>query len=179
MFVFAVTQVTGVLRENLTLAGLVQAVLVFWLVWWAWTQFTWTLNAADTEHPGIERLTMAGVAAAFLMAVTVPDVFEPSGWWFAASYILVRLLGIAGQWWVSAGDAEWRGAVRTWTALSATGLIVIAAAALVPPGGRTAVLALAVVIDLFSATQAGSGEWRLFTRWSARWTPPPRAPEAR
>jgi low temperature requirement protein LtrA len=163
VFVFALTQVAGVLREHLTLGGLVQAVLVFWLVWWAWTQFTWTLNAADTEHPGIELLTMAAVGAAFVMAVTVPDVFEPSGWWFAVSYIGVRVLGIAGQWWVSAGDAEWRGAIRMWSALSAAGLLVIAVAAAMPPGTRTAVLALAVAIDVFSATQAGGGEWRLFT----------------
>ena len=163
VFVFAVTQVTGVLREHLTLTGLVQAVLVFWLVWWAWTQFTWTLNAADTEHPGIELLTMAAVGAAFLMAVTVPDVFAPTGWWFAISYILVRVLGIAGQWWVSAGDAEWRGAIRTWSTLSAAGLLIIAVAAVIPPETRTAVLALAVAIDVFSATQAGGGEWRLFS----------------
>ena len=163
VFVFAVTQVAAVLHDHLTLAGLVRAVLVFWLVWWAWTQFTWTLNAADTEHPGIELLTMAAVGAAFLMAVTVPDVFETSGWWFAVSYIGVRVLGIAGQWWVSTGDDEWRGAIRTWSALSAAGLIVIAVAAALPPESRTAVLALAVAIDVFSATQAGGGEWRLFT----------------
>ncbi|PQJ26799.1 hypothetical protein BSZ35_17850 [Salinibacter sp. 10B] len=27
--------------------------LVFWLVWWAWTQFAWTLNAVDTTHHGV------------------------------------------------------------------------------------------------------------------------------
>jgi low temperature requirement protein LtrA len=163
VFVFAVTQVTELLREHLTFTGLIQALLVFWLVWWAWTQFTWTLNAADTEHPGIELLTMAAVGAAFLMAVMVPDVFEPTGWWFASSYILVRVLGIGGQWWVSTGDAEWRRAVRMWTALSAAGLLVIATAALLPPENRTALLGLAVAIDVFSATRAGGGEWRLFT----------------
>ncbi|HEX6256323.1 MAG TPA: low temperature requirement protein A [Euzebyales bacterium] len=163
VFVFAVTQVAGVLREHLTVTGLVEATFVFWLVWWAWTQFTWTLNAADTEHPRIELLTMTAVGAAFLMAVTVPDVFEASGWWFAGSYILVRVLGIAGQWWVSAGDAEWRAAIRTWTMLSTAGLVAISAAAVAPPENRLALLAAAVAIDVFSATRAGGGEWRLFT----------------
>jgi low temperature requirement protein LtrA len=105
---------------------------------------------------------MTAVGAAFLMAVTVPDVFEESGWWFAVSYILVRTLGIAGQWWVSAGDAEWRGAIRTWTMLTAAGLVAIAAAAVAPPDNRVALLAVAVAIDVFSATRAGQGEWRLF-----------------
>lgn len=38
--------------------------LVFWLVWWAWTQFTWALNAADTTHPFIELATLIAVAVA-------------------------------------------------------------------------------------------------------------------
>ncbi|CAN5920885.1 low temperature requirement protein A [soil metagenome] len=162
VFVFAVTQVTAVLEEHLTAVGLVQAVLVFWLVWWAWTQFTWTLNAANTEHSGIELLTMAAVAAAFFMALTVPDPYETTGGWFAASYILVRLIGIAGQWWVSAGDAAWRGAIRPWAILSFGGLAAVALAAALPPGPRTVLFAAAVGLDLFSAWRAGSGEWRLY-----------------
>lgn len=162
VFVFAVTQVTAVLEEHLTPLGLVQAVLIFWLVWWAWTQFTWTLNAADTEHSGIELLTMVAVAAAFIMALTVPDAFETTGWWFASSYIAVRLVGIAGQWWVSAGDAEWRGAIRPWAILSFGGLAAVALAAALPPVPRTVVFGGAVALDLFSAWRAGSGEWRLY-----------------
>lgn len=162
VFVFAVTQVTAVLEEHLTVVGLVQAVLVFWLVWWAWTQFTWTLNTADTEHSGIELLTMAAVAAAFFMALTVPDAYETTGWWFATSYILVRLLGIAGQWWVAAGDAEWRSTVRPWAILSFSGLAAVALGAALPTGPRTVLFAAAVGLDLFSAARAGGGEWRLY-----------------
>jgi low temperature requirement protein LtrA len=138
VFVFAITQVTAVLRDNLTATGLVRAVLIFWLVWWAWTQFTWTLNAADTE------------------------VYGPAGWWFALSYIAVRLIGMGGQWWVSSGDVEWSSAVRTWVAFSFVGLAAVAVAAALPAPPRTAALAVAVALDVFSAWRAGSGEWRLF-----------------
>jgi low temperature requirement protein LtrA len=112
VFVFAVTQVTAAVRADLTAAGLLRAVVVFWLIWWAWTQFTWTLNAANTERSGIRLLTLGATAVAFLMALTVPDVYGSAAWWFALSYILVRLIGIAGQWWVSSGDLEWHSAVR-------------------------------------------------------------------
>lgn len=47
VFVFAVTQVTGYLIEHLDGVATARAVVLFWLIWWAWTQFTWTLNAAD------------------------------------------------------------------------------------------------------------------------------------
>ena len=79
VFVFAVTQIVGLLHDGLNWVSVGQAVLVFWLVWWAWTQFTWTLDAADTTHPWIELGTLAAVAAAFFMAVALPDAFHAGG----------------------------------------------------------------------------------------------------
>lgn len=118
VFVFAVTQVTHGLAEHLDATGVLRGLLVFWLVWWAWTQFTWTLNAADTEHAGIELLTMAGLVAAFLMALAVPEAFGATGAWFAGAYTATRLIGIGGQFWVSIGDADARRTLRTWATLS-------------------------------------------------------------
>ena len=51
VFVFSVTQVVGLVHHRFDWGGVGQGVLVFWLVWWAWTQFTWALNPADTTHP--------------------------------------------------------------------------------------------------------------------------------
>ncbi|HEX6287521.1 MAG TPA: low temperature requirement protein A, partial [Acidimicrobiia bacterium] len=58
VFVFAVTQVTASLAHDLTSSGLLRALIVFWLVWWAWTQYTWSLNEADTEHGWIRFITL-------------------------------------------------------------------------------------------------------------------------
>ena len=41
VFVFSVTQVIALFHHHLDWITVGQAVLVFWLVWWAWTQFTW------------------------------------------------------------------------------------------------------------------------------------------
>ncbi len=162
VFVFAVTQATHTLAEHLDVRGVVTTVVVFWLVWWAWTQFTWTLNGADTEHPGVELLTMVGVVAAFLMALALPDALGSGGGWFAGAYTLVRLVGIAGQFWVSTGDAEWRRALRTWASLSLGGIALVVVGALLEPDARLVAFGLAVAVDLVSAWRAGSGEWRLF-----------------
>ena len=40
IFVFSVTQFVDILHGGLHLGSVGQAILVFWLVWWAWTQFT-------------------------------------------------------------------------------------------------------------------------------------------
>ena len=58
VFVFSVTQVVGLLHHHLDWTGVGQTILIFWLVWWGWTQFTWALNAADTTHPSVELATL-------------------------------------------------------------------------------------------------------------------------
>jgi low temperature requirement protein LtrA len=161
VFVFAVTQVTRLLHGDLTGEGLVRAMVVFWLIWWAWTQFTWTLNAADTEHPGVRLATLAATAIAFLMALTVPDVYSDEAWWFALSYILVRVIGIGLQWLVSVGDDVWHRAVRTWSLSSVLGLVAVAVAPALTGGQRTAALLVAIIVDVFAAVRAGAGEWRM------------------
>jgi low temperature requirement protein LtrA len=58
VFVFSVTQVVGLFHDELNLVTVGKAILVFWLVWRAWAQFTWALNAADTTHPLIQLATL-------------------------------------------------------------------------------------------------------------------------
>src|ERR687892_1420470 len=106
VFVFAVTQVVRVFHHHPGWGGAAQAVLVFWLVWWAWTQFTWALNAADTTHHLVELGTLLATAVAFFMAVAVPDAFTGGALRFAVPYVVVRVLGLMLYGWVAeAADA--------------------------------------------------------------------------
>jgi len=94
VFVFAVTQVVDILEKRFGLVAVIRALLVFWLIWWAWTQFTWALNAADTTHPHVELGTLIATAIAFFMAVAVPLAFEVQPLAFALPYVLVRGVGL-------------------------------------------------------------------------------------
>ena len=95
VFVFAVTQVVAVVHHDLSWGYVARGAIVFWLVWWAWTQFTWALNSADTTHPGVEGVMLLATAVVFAMAVAIPTSFSSSGIWFASSYIAVRVIGLA------------------------------------------------------------------------------------
>jgi low temperature requirement protein LtrA len=163
VFVFAVTQVTAVLAQDLTVEGLTRALIVFWLVWWAWTQYTWSLNEADTEHVSIRPITLVATALAFLMAVTIPFITSPFGWLFPVSYLVLRMVGISLQWRLAAGDSVWARSVKTWTVLSSLGLLAIIAAVFLPPDRRFLALAVAALLDVVAALGAGRGEWRLFS----------------
>ncbi len=163
VFVFAVTQVTATLAHDLTPAGLLRALIVFWLVWWAWTQYTWSLNEADTEHGWIRLITLVASALAFLMAVTVPLITSEWGWLFALSYLILRMVGIGLQWGLAGDDPVWARSVRTWTLMSSLGLVAIVVAMVLPPELRFIALGAAALLDVAAALRAGRQEWRLFS----------------
>ncbi|MPZ52421.1 MAG: hypothetical protein GEU79_06765 [Acidimicrobiia bacterium] len=161
VFVFAVTQITGELAHDLTWSGLGHALVVFWLVWWAWTQFTWSLNEADTDHTVIRLLTLAATASAFFMALTVPLVTEIGGALFAVAYLIVRFIGLWLQRILASGDDAWAEAVRKWVLTSSLGLLAVIVSIFVPGETRMAVLAVAAGLDVIAAIRAGREEWRL------------------
>ena len=49
VFVFAFTQVTGLMSADLTWGGLGHALLVLAALWWAWTLYAWLTNALEPE----------------------------------------------------------------------------------------------------------------------------------
>lgn len=170
VFVFSVTQVVGLLHHELNWTGVGQAILVFWLIWWAWSQFTWALNAADTTHAMVELGTLVATAVAFFMAVALPDAFHGLSLWFAIPYVLVRIIGLTLYTWVAASDPLQSAAVRKFAVVSIGGLSAVLI------GGLSAVLiegisgrtlqylfwGLAIVLDVVAAMGSGqSNGWNL------------------
>jgi low temperature requirement protein LtrA len=152
VFVFAVTQVTHYAAVHLDLGGILRSILVFWLVWWAWTQFTWALNAADTDHHQVRLGTLVSTGVAFVMAVSVEGAFGGIGdaLWFAIPYVAVRLLGL-GLYYRVAASPEQRAAVLTFALASFTGLAAVIAGALTPPSLRAWLWLGAILLDLGAA----------------------------
>lgn len=156
VFVFAVTQITVGTAHDLTPAGVLKSILVGWLIWWAWTQFTWTLNPADTTHQWVRVLTLAATAAAFVMAASVPRAFTDEAIWFALPYLAVRLLGLGLQVRVEMErEGTDHAAVYRWAGASLGGLVLVLVGALVDPGLRTVVWLAAIGADFAAATIAG------------------------
>ena len=159
VFVFAVTQVTVLTAGDLTAAGALRSVLLFWLVWWSWTQFTWTLNPADTDHTLVRACTLVATATAFVMAASVPRAYGDDPLWFVAPYLVVRLLGLALQVRIDLERAavDDRHGVWRWAGASVVALAVVLAGTTVGVEGRTWLWGAAVVGDLVAASFAGRG----------------------
>ena len=162
VFVFAFTQVTALVAHHLTLGGVVQGVLVFWMIWWAWTQFTWALNPADTNHGQVRIGTLAATAVAFVMSISVGNAFEDGGAWFIVPYVIVRTLGLGLYLKVSSEHEQHLVAVRTFALLSLLGLASALAGGFVDPSLRIWFWAGTIVLDFIAAGVGGrTAGWEL------------------
>lgn len=162
VFVFSVTQIVGLLHGGIDWIHVGQAVLVFWLVWWAWTQFTWALNAADTTHPLVALGTLLATGVAFFMAVAVPKAFQGSALAFAVPYVLVRVVGLTLYAWVASADPDQRAAVRAFSLVSASGLVSALAGAVVGGGAQYWFWGLTILLDVVAAVLGGKFDgWNL------------------
>jgi low temperature requirement protein LtrA len=161
VFVFSVTQIVRILHDGITWQAVAEGVLVFWLVWWAWTQFTWALNAANADHRRVQLKTLLATGVAFFMAVSVPAAFGAGALWFAVPYVLVRIIGLSIYWWVAA-DAGHRTAVRIFATMSATGLIAVFVGAVIGGSLQYWIWGAAILLDVVAAERAGREEtWNL------------------
>ena len=155
VFVFAITQVTHLTAHHLDMQGVLRSLLIFWLVWWAWSQFTWSLNLADTSTRDIRAGTLVSTAVAFVLAVSVDLAFEAGVMWFAVPYILMKELGFGLMIRVSWADMEERRAVIITALTSQLGLAAVLVGAFAEPGARAWWWLAAIVMDMLQSMWAG------------------------
>jgi|GEM_PF-2363891 low temperature requirement protein LtrA len=102
VFVFAITQVTSFLSRNPTWGGLLRALLLLGMLWWAWSAYAWLTNTLDPEEGAVRLAVLAAVAAMLIVSLAAPRALGDDGVIFGVAYLLVRalhlvLFGIAGR----------------------------------------------------------------------------------
>jgi low temperature requirement protein LtrA len=91
VFVFAITQVSHLLLDNLSLEGAGQALLALLVVWWAWNYTTWVTNELDPDSTVIRLLLIGLMLASLVMAVAIPRAFGDHALLFAGSYVAIQV----------------------------------------------------------------------------------------
>jgi len=167
VFVFAVTQVAGVLASSLTLEGFGQGLLLAWLVWWLWSQFTWLGTAVDLQDRTTAQFqVLATIPLILLMAVAIPGAFGASALQFAGAYLAVTLWALAIQGWSLWRDPPQRSAWLRYVPLAVLAPCVLVAGAFLEGNARMAVWAAVAVFDVASAVAAGSRGREGSTEWA-------------
>jgi low temperature requirement protein LtrA len=163
VYVYAITQVVGLIHDDATLAGLAKGALVLWLLWWAWAIYTWTTNWTGTDGIVVRLFLLTAMGATLLMALAIPDAFGASSIWFGVMYFIVRILASVFYWVESADYPDQRQAFNTFFPMA------FLAAALVLVGGfldqpwLTILWIVAAALDALAAFNAGKGTWAVDT----------------
>jgi low temperature requirement protein LtrA len=95
VFVFTLTQLTGVLEHDLSLVGAGHAFLLFAVLWWMYGGYAWLTNHVSPTHPSQRLLLLAGMAGFMVIAVAIPEAFGGSGIAFGLGYLLVTCVHLA------------------------------------------------------------------------------------
>ena len=94
VFVFAITQVTGLVTHEPTWDSLGRALLVLAALWWAWGAYAWLTNTIDPNEGSARLVVLGSMGAMLIAALAVPGAFGDDGVLFGAAYLVVRVLHI-------------------------------------------------------------------------------------
>jgi len=147
VFVFAITQVSTLLRSDLSWAGFGRAMLVLALVWWAWSAYVWVTNAQDRDSPVLRAALLAAGGVIFIAGLAVPHAYGGEGVLFALAYVVVRLGHLALYADVSRRGNASLAAILSFGAWTCVGMALLIAGSLMHDGWRVGLWTAAALID--------------------------------
>jgi low temperature requirement protein LtrA len=112
VFVFAITQVTALMAEDPTWAGMGRGMLVLSALWFAWTAYAWLTNTINPDEGGARLAIFAIMAALLIASLAVPHAFDDDAVIFGAAYLFVRAMHIVLYALAARSDPTLRFVVR-------------------------------------------------------------------
>ena len=167
VFVFAITQVTALMAEELSARGLYRGLLVLALLWFAWCSYAWLGNQAIADEGLLRAAMIVAMGGLFLAALAIPEAWEDASGGVSAPLVLagamalVRLVHLV-VYTVAAGDDAGLRAQLARTALAVVpAFALLLAGAFVDGSARTALWTAAVVLDYVGIFAGGAKGWRV------------------
>ena len=160
VFVLGITQTVALVVEGHDARSLWRAGLVLAMLWWGWSQFTWTANSIDLRPVRTRFVFFVAMGAALIMAVSVPTAFGDGGLWLVVGYLVVRASGV----WLhltETTDPDTLAGARTFATVSWVGPLVLLVGAFVDPPGRSFIWLAGGLLEIASAGIAGSVAWNV------------------
>ncbi|NKI69497.1 hypothetical protein GN109_08705 [Collimonas pratensis] len=91
VYVFAVTQLSHHLLENLTPLGALQTLVLWFAVWLVWQYTCWVTNWFDPDTLPIRLMLFAVMLVGLVMSAVLPDAFGERGMIFAVCYAAMQI----------------------------------------------------------------------------------------
>ena len=161
VFVFAFTQVTTVLSDQPTWAGLGHGILILTALWWAWAAYAWLTNTVDPGVGPVWGAILVAMAAMFVAALAVPDAFGRHGVVFGVAFLIVNVMHLTIYALGAGDDRDLLAAILRTAPLALAGAGLILAAGFVEGRLRPMLWVAALAIGLFGPLLGGLSGWRV------------------
>ena len=161
VFVFGFTQVTTVLSEDPTWGGLGHGLLILGALWWAWAAYAWLTNTADPDQGAVWGAVLAAMAAMFVAALAVPEVFGRHGVVFGVAFLIVNVMHLTLYALTARRDRELLAAILRIAPSALAGAALILAAGFVHGGLKPLLWLAALAVGFFGPLLIDLGGWRV------------------
>ncbi len=158
-YVFAFSQLVGLLIEDPTWAGVGRAALLFGLLWLPWQQLTWAANAISGNGRPVRLLFLVATMVSIPMAASTSTALEGGGPVFALSLTAIMLIGFRMQTLGAVGRSDYRDVVYGWITPNVIAMVVLVAGSFFEGGTRLLLWLTSVTIVLWAMIRAAEGEW--------------------
>jgi len=150
VYVFALTQLSHYLLDHASIGGVVQAAVLFGMVWTIWAATAYLVNWLDPHQLPVRRMLLAVMVISLISSAAIPEAFGPAGLVFGASYAAVQIGRNLFAVYATRHEALERNFQRffVWSLIGGSLAIL---GGLAQGHLREVVWALVVAIDLFSA----------------------------
>ena len=89
VFVFTLTQLTALLSRSLSWERLLQAFLIFIVLFWMYGGYVWLTNSVPPVTADRQLLLIAGMSAFLICALAIPNAFQDADLAFGIGYLIV------------------------------------------------------------------------------------------
>jgi len=160
VFVFAVTQTVSLIAHDPTVTGVLGGALVFFMLWWAWQQYTWGINVIGNERIVVQLTLMLAMGISLFMALVVPDAFGDDARLFGIAYSLVLFLGLA-LFYAGLESAEARGGLVQYLPLAVAGGLVVLVGSFLSPTWRVVAWVTGMALELLATSTAKEYDFKI------------------
>ena len=161
VFVYAITQVTLLMSDDPTWAGLGRGLLVLAALWWAWTGYAWLTNTLEPEEGLVRAGMFAAMGAMLVVALAVPTAFDDDAVVFGVAYLVVRLLHLLLYAMAGKQDPDLLGAVLRFTPSATLAPAIILLAGFTDGAVQASLWTVALAVDYLGALVGRGQGWRV------------------
>ena len=158
-FVYAYSQLVGVLVHDPDWNHVGRVGLLFALLWLPWSQFTWSANAVSGNSRTVRLLFLAATVFSVPMAASVSTAFDDGGPVFAICLAAITIIGMAMLALSDDTETSEQAAATEWISINVVALTLLVVGSFLDDGARVGAWIASSVVVLYAMVRAGRGDW--------------------